>query len=111
MQYGGFDPIGARGSVRSPELGELSAPRQQFGGPATLDDQPVLQHHDDVGVGVRLRPVGDDQNRPITRQRRKRVAHSLFGLRVGEGGHLVEHKHGCVGEQWAGKRDPLRFPT
>jgi hypothetical protein len=42
--------------------------------------------------------MGDDQDRPVARQRRQCPPHRLFGLRVGEGGRLVEHQNRRVGE-------------
>jgi len=43
----------------------LTAPGQQLGMSAALDDTAGLHHQDLVGVADRRQPVGDDETRPV----------------------------------------------
>ena len=59
---------------------------------AALNDLPVLQHHDRIGVADCRKPVGDDKGCPPLEQVGDGVLDELLGLGVDGAGGLVQHQ-------------------
>ncbi len=55
-----------------------------------LDDAPVLDHHDPVGVDHGRQPVGDNEGGAVFEQRCQRLLDNSLGLRVDAGSGFVQ---------------------
>ena len=74
---------------------------------ALLDDPPLLQHHDVVGIRHRRQPVADDDRGASTSRRTQVGEDPGLGAGVHGGQRIVEQQQRRVGEQRARDRDPL----
>ena len=72
-----------------------------------LDDLPVLEHDDQVGVADRREPVGDDERRAAVQQAAQRALDLPLGADVDRARRLVEDQDPRVGEQRPCERDEL----
>ena len=89
------------------ELGVLAAGGQQLVVAAALDDAPVVEDQDHVGLADRRQPVGDDQRGAPLQGGGQGLLHGRLGLRVEVGGGFVQHHHLGGLEQDPGDGDPL----
>src|SRR6266542_3084767 len=78
---------------------------------ALLDDLPVLQHHDQVGVADRRQPVRDDERRAAGEQQPQRALDLPLRADVDGARRLVEDQDLRVGEQRPRERDELALPV
>ena len=74
---------------------------------ALLDDAPVLEDDDEVGIADRRQPVGDDEGRSSSEQEPQRPFDLPLGADVDRRGGLVQDQDSRVGEQRARQRHKL----
>ena len=74
---------------------------------AALDDAPVIQHHDGVGIADRGQAVRDDEHRAPPHERIHALLHDALRAGVDGGGGLVQNHHGRVGHGRARDGDQL----
>ena len=87
-----------------------AAPRQQLLVRALLDDAPMLEHHDQIGIADGRQPVGDDERSSVDQKAAKRNLDAALGADVDGRGRLVEDEDARVGEEGPGKGDELPLP-
>ena len=78
---------------------------QQIGVPALLDDLPLVQDHDAVGVPDGREAVGDDYGRAPPEKLVERPLDQHLRVGVDVGRRLVEQQHPRVRDQCAGEAD------
>ena len=59
---------------------------------AALNDLPVLQHHDRIGVADCRKPVGDDKGRPVRHQTVNAVLDVLLRPRIDRTRRLIQNQ-------------------
>ena len=102
------DPRSAAGGERGAGLAgdeaavEPAAGEERVVGPG-LDDAPLVEDDDPVGVAHGREAVGDDDRRPVPREHVEGAAHRLLAHRVEVRRRLVEDQHGRVLQE--GPRD------
>src|SRR5699024_2491966 len=78
---------------------------------AALEDPPVLQDEDLVGVADGREAVGDRDGGAAAGGGVQRPGHRPFGGHVQGGGRLVQQQHGRVAQDRAGQRQALLLPA
>src|SRR5205809_1442116 len=84
---------------------------QQVAVRAALDDPPLRQHDDEVGVLHGREAVRDDEHRAVRHEPLDRLLHQPLGLGVERAGGLIENEDRWIAEQCPGNRDPLALAT
>src|SRR5262245_31399442 len=95
------------GDVARRELRIAAAERQELLVRAELDDAPVIEDGDLVGVPQGREPMGNRDRRPALREAVEGLLHGPLGGGVQGARRLVEDKHRRVAQHRAGDRDPL----
>ena len=83
----------------------------QLGVGALLDQPPVVQHEDQVGVDDRLQPVGHLDDRLLGVLARRCSWTARCGRGVQRRGRLVEDQQRRLAQQRPRQRDPLPLPA
>ena len=99
----------ATAAVPQPSIPSVGGQQLVVG--AAFGDPAVVEHDDLVGSGDGVQSMRDHQHRALLGQPVKCLLHKVFRLGVGERGGLVEDQHAGVGQDRAGDRQPLPFPT
>src|SRR5690349_23813014 len=89
----------------------MAAPGQQLVVRTLLRHDPVVQDDDRVGVGDRVQPVGDRNDRSPLLETIQTLHHELLRLVVERGGGLVKDEDRGVAYQRSRYADPLALPT
>ena len=74
---------------------------------AALNDLPVLQHHDRIGVADCRKPVGDDKGCPVRHQPVHAVLDVLLRPRIDRTRRLIQNQDLRLWYQRAGNRQAL----
>ena len=77
---------------------------------AALDDNAVIQHHDDVGIAHGGQTVRDDEHCAAFHQRIHPALDDRFGARVDRRGRFVQNHHRRVGHSRARDGNQLALP-
>ena len=97
----------ASGGPGAPECGVLAVEVDELVVAAELDDAPVDDHGDAVGVVGGVEPVGDRDDGAALEQVVHRALERAGGARVDQRRGLVEHQRVRVGDDQPGQRDLL----
>src|SRR5439155_18013028 len=93
--------------LRPPEPGVASLLCEKLVVRPTLDDAPLVQHDDEVGVADGGEAVRDDQAGASRKQRRERFLHAALGGRVERARCLVEDEDAGIFHNRPRERQPL----
>ncbi len=74
---------------------------------APLDDLPLLQYHDGLGISHSGEAVGDDKHRPAGHQAVHALLDKLLGPGVDGAGGLIQNQHRRVGHRCPGDGQQL----
>src|SRR5882672_9160385 len=102
-------------SMSGPELQVVESPveaigRQQVVVTAALDDAPLRQHHDEIGVLHRGQAVGDDEHGAMLHEAFDRLLHQALRFGVEGARGFVEDQERGIAQQRARDRDALALP-
>ena len=76
---------------------------------SALDNHAGIEHENLIGAGDCVEPVRDHEERALARQLGERGLDRRLRIRVREGGRLVEHEDGGIGEQRSCDCESLRL--
>mgnify|MGYP006987703216 CR=1 FL=1 len=106
----GNPPRNAR-AVIVPHLRIEVSRSHELGVRALLDDSPLVEHADHVGIHHRREPMGHHEHRLALREHGERLLDESLVFRISERRRFVEHDYRSVFEDRPGKGDALALAT
>jgi len=99
------------GELQLDKVAVVAAAREQLLVPTDLEDSPVVEHDDLVGVPDRREPVRDHEDGPALDHPLERRLDLQLGLGVDVRGRLVEDQDTGIAQDRPRQRDPLPLPA